>query len=271
MTQKFQNTMLDGWRERFALEQWDWFYGIERHIDCNDPDVRSELLEILCKIQKLVGQTWDENGMQQVLRYKTSSEVHPDLKVLAEILEIGELEFVISGEPEDDGKEWRNLLADVESKLRNFISAPEVTKGAAPLSRKAQAERALGFLGEIETNRQLLRQQLNSDDVQVWFDEAVAAIALPAFLAGMHAMQADYKIIETDAVRGTKVAGGSSNAAHGTNQKFIAPREKRISRVRELTEHMTVAAAARQCAKERLGSVGAIKKTWHRHKNKKDT
>lgn len=267
MTQEFQNTMLDGWRERFASEQWDWLDGIERHIDCNDPGIRSELVEILRKIQKVVGQTLDENGAQQVLRYNTSSEVHPDLKVLAEILEIGELEAAISGGPEDDGTEWQSLLADVESKLRGFIDASEVTKGTASLSRKAQAERALGFLGEIEFNHQILSQQLVSDAEKSWFDEAVAAIALPAFLAGMHAMQADYKTIEQDAVYGSKGAGGSKSTVHDGHKRFVPLRLERRERMSELTadNRMTPASASKICEKEGLGSAGAIAKQWSRY------
>jgi hypothetical protein len=267
MTQEFQNTMLDGWRERFASEQWDWLYGIERHVDCNDPDIRSELVEILRKIQKVVGQTLDENGAQQVLRYKTSNEVHHDLKMLAEILEIGELEAAISGGPEDDETEWRNLLADVEPKLRDFVDACEVTMGAASLSRKAQAERALGFFGEVEFNHQILRQELYSDAVQVWFDEAVAAIALPAFLAGMHAMQADYKTIEQDAVYGSTGAGGSKSTVHDGLKRFIPLRLERRERMSELTANnrMTPASASKICEKDGLGSAGAIAKQWSRY------
>jgi hypothetical protein len=152
-----------------------------------------------------------------------------------------------------------------------FAKSSEVTTGTPVLSRQKHASRAIEHLAEIRFAQSFLRGELNLDEERAWFDEAVAAVVLPAFLAGMFATQAEYKSVEVDAVRGEKVAGGAKNSAHSTNGKHKSLRDKRLSRIYELHPPKTLAEAFRICAWENLGSEGAIKQTWVRHGKKRDT
>lgn len=69
---------------------------------------------------------------------------------------------------------------------------------------------------------------------------------------------------EDDALRGTKVAGGSDNAALKTNKRHVPDREKRFSRMRELIPKLGVDKAAAQCSIEGMGRFDTIKKQWNR-------
>lgn len=68
------------------------------------------------------------------------------------------------------------------------------------------------------------------------------------------------------ALRGQKVAGGSRNAAHKTNEKHRSTREARFARMATLIESIGVDSAAAQCESEGLGGRDAIKRQWNRHK-----
>jgi hypothetical protein len=90
-----------------------------------------------------------------------------------------------------------------------------------------------------------------------------------AFIAGIEWARATMKWAwEPDAMRGAKVAGGECNAAHQTNERHAALREKRFARMHELAPQVGVDKAAAQCEIEGLGTRAAIKRQWNRQKKR---
>lgn len=265
---------LDGWRKKFEAKEWSWFYGIEAQVNISAQDVRYELKEILERIRKLVGRVKDENGMQVTWRYRYSEEVPSNLRILAEILELGELEASIYPEPQSTGQRWIELRKEVQTALNKFLEADEVTEGSSALSRRGHAATALDHFKALDVAttflklhmRDLTADEMGENELEHWANEAAAEIALPAFRAGQFATYADYKAMEKAAVTGEKVAGGARNSAHGTNIRYVQEREKRLEMMCEyLDQGKTVAEASRLVAQERGSTAAAEKKNWQRH------
>lgn len=98
-----------------------------------------------------------------------------------------------------------------------------------------------------------------------------AEAARNAFDAGMNYELMRLKFtFEKDAERGAKVLGGSQNSARERNREHAMLREKRFSRLRELTAQggMNLASAAAQCEVEGLGRQASILQQWHRAKKR---
>jgi hypothetical protein len=92
------------------------------------------------------------------------------------------------------------------------------------------------------------------------------------FISGMMWGEIESKFLwQNDTVRGQKVASGSKNAAHSTNSRHFDIRNKRMSRMAELLETMTVTCASSQCECDGLGKAGAVRKTWYRYRNNCDS
>lgn len=116
-------------------------------------------------------------------------------------------------------------------------------------------------------------------DVVTYFEHAnrsisegdAASAARFAFTAGekFELMRLKFSF-EKDAERGTKVIGGSRNSALERNRGHVTLREKRFSRIRELTAKggTNLASAAAQCEVEGLGSQKSILQQWHRAKRR---
>lgn len=231
----------------------------------------AERVALLDALKRIVPTTTEVNGTETQTRYRHPAELGPDPRAgAAKILLLGELEASVRAAPEDAGQNWHKLHDDVRSLMEALVGAPEVTKGAASLSRRQHARDALDLLDEIERNSRAMTLQLDGTEVRRWLTEVLADIAGLALRAGAMAQAAHGKLIESDAVRGAKVIAAASQGAERTRQNNSASNRERLKRMEELVDsgHST-ARAAEIAHREGLGaSLEANRKLWQRSRKK---
>lgn len=257
---------MSDWRTAFRDRDWIAVENMWRWLDL------SEQRALLAALQEQVPKIIIENGTERYRRHVTVREAPEEWKGAAKILQDGELEATIEGDPPNEVSVWRDIRIEIEKDLRTLSTAPEVTRGAPELSRRRHAEDALEYLHNIDKHQSLMRQEMRDKHNSPWLDAVIAGTAADAFLAGRHAQIALNKHIETAAMRGEKSAAGSLNGAHETNKQHIPLREARITRMKELLLKFTsVRRAAKQCSAEGLGNFEAIRKQWYDHKESCET
>lgn len=260
------------WRALFDAKDWNSLDAYWRHAP------EAEAGDILEALQRAVGTKEITNGVEVDTVYREPGDVAADLVGAAEILSEGELEAYATGEEAflpPYLEQWRDLSREVLDLCKELEALPEVTKGAASMSRRHHAQqvpREFDAIGRILTAMLVADDDPDDDpDLGAALQEHMATVAVKAFIAGQHFRAALGKEHESDAVRGEKVAGGARNSAHATNARHAASREQRFARMRELVPEMGVDAAACQCEVEGLGSWQGIKKQWNRHEKSRDT
>ena len=236
-----------------------------------DPTEQAEFLDM---VRKKALKIRAENGIERNWRYALPHEVESDRAqiALAKILELGELEASVEGEPPIASQAWHDLLKQVEPLLQIAMTEPEVTEGTPELSRRAHANAASEYLAEVARIPAFLAPSMDTEDEMRWLVEVVAEVATAAFMAGYHTRTAWGKAFELDAVKGEKGAGGSRNRAHQTNLKFVKPRAEILARIDELRltiidgKPMKVSKAIAQCAVERSTSYESVSRIWYRYR-----
>ncbi|MGA0613331.1 hypothetical protein [Paracoccus sp. KR1-242] len=144
----------------------------------------------------------------------------------------------IAARIDGDPPEASTDLADTVRRARDFLmpltEAPEVTKGAAGMSRRAYSVAALRLLDEVENLSAAFASAPADDDgdeppehEQRWWRECFAEIAVRAFNAGMLARAAGGKEIEADALKKRgEVAKNQKNAPKGGDKNRLKKEER---------------------------------------------
>jgi hypothetical protein len=251
-----------GWRGEYQARNWTAVENWWRRTDDLD-----ELKALFAQLQRDVPRRTLTNGMDVHVEFQKSKDAPEEWRGASLILEFGELEAKINGDPSSDIELWAEQQTSLSKELQQLVSAPEVTKGDGVLSRRAQAERALEALQRVNEIVGL-RIGVYTPDEQEPLREFVAQVAINAMRAGYFAYAAESKVIQADAVRGKKVVKSASNGGENRSRELSSERQRRLRRIGELIEYesLTISAASAKAAKEGIGkSRGANIKLWNRH------
>lgn len=210
-------------------------------------------------------------------------------RYLAQVLP--EIDHRIDGDPPGASADWVDTARRARDFLAPLTGAPEVTKGAAGMSRRSYAVEALRLLEEIDRLSAMMARTPADDGEdpdaagypygdaddgkeleheQRWLLECFAEIAVRAFNAGVLARAAAEKAIEADALRGAKVHGGAKMSAENRLGHTGAATKPTIDfMAKAISEGATISAAARMAVRNGLGRTAeANRKLWTRHRPK---
>lgn len=220
------------WQRLFEAKDWDRLDAYWRHAP------EAEAGDIFEALQRVVGTKEIVNGVEVDTVYREPGDVAADLVGAAEILREGEVEVYATGEDAflpPFVERWAELAQLVLDQCAELDALTEVTEGAASMSRRHHAQQVPR---EFDAINRILAAMLVADDHNPSDDPALqehlATVAVKAFIAGEYFRAALGKKHESDAVRGERVAGGARNAAHATNERHEALRERRMASMTEL-------------------------------------
>ncbi|SMO69569.1 hypothetical protein [Paracoccus laeviglucosivorans] len=258
---------MSDWQKLVENKEWSALNDFWRHHASQE--VCAEILEALRHLVPVFERT---NGTESRFEHALPREVPPDLAGAAQILCLGELEATAL---DDDFittylTQWNELFPQVQKSCAELAALPEVTDGAADMSRAHHAKKASELLAFIPAILEAMlypgdAEDEEPDELGTPLQEHVAMAAVYAFTAGRHFQLAIGKEHELDALRGGKVLKSARKAAEQTNALHAAQRERRLARMAELVPHLGPSQAARNCEREGLGAVSAILSQWHRH------
>jgi hypothetical protein len=246
-------------RDWTAIESW-W----------RSSEDRTALSELYAQLQRDVPKRTLHNGVEIYEESVKAKEAPAEWRGAAEILEIGELEAKVLGDPLSDPEIWADQVSKLRVELETLAKEPEVTEGDALLSRRAHAERALEAIHMIdETIR--FRTLLYKPEEQPQLLEFLANIAINAMRVGYFAKAAETKAIEVDAVRGRKTITSAAVGGRTLAASARPKTEQTLSKMRTLIEEkrLSVSRAAATAFKQGFGSSPeANRKLWGRQANK---
>lgn len=256
-----------------------------------------EIREILARLQKDLPKIVLENGTERRVEFLSQplskdpdrgafepawSDADDFQRYLANFRL--EIEYVVHGGPPTAREEWAGRTVEARRVLRAFLEEPEMTGGAAALSRRSRASDALELLEEVDRLASMMsRAPYDDEDLeseskgssppeheQRWLLECFADIAAHAYDAGRYLQAAIGKEIESHALRGMKTLAASKQSAQQQKGK-IAPRSAKILEImrEKIANGASASAAAKFTFNAGLGtSVEANRKLWIRNKLK---
>jgi len=195
-----------GWEPLFKAAKWPEIDNWWRHWSFNNSGDLAPLCALLSALRNAVPTIPEENGMERRKRHLTSKadpkfwQGREHLKGAADILELGELEAAIEGDPPIASEVWRDTRSIIEPFLQTYLSENEVTEGTDDLSRRTHAREALDLLHYVDNAGDFLSRELDVQEDKDWLKEALAEIANCAFAAGRHTQAAWGKEFEKLAV-----------------------------------------------------------------------
>lgn len=170
------------------------------------PGYREGLSALLDVLRTLVPTVTMRNGIEQRQRHLSSDDKdgeqwsgHASLKGAVKILEWGELEAIVEGDPLPSSIVWPEHRSIIEGHLDHFMFQDEVTEGDDELSRRAHADEAKQLLKSIDFASTHAANQMDSDDERLWLNDVISEIAYLAFEAGQHTRAAWGKEFEKHA------------------------------------------------------------------------
>ncbi len=259
--------MMTDWRQLFDKKDWAGLDDFWRH-DAS----QAVCAEILAALRGMVPVVERTNGTERKLEHALPGEVPANLAGAAQILCLGELEATALGDAFNPTHltQWNDLFPQVQKACAELASSPEVTDGAADMSRAHHATEASELLAEIPA---ILQAMLYSGDIEdeepdelgPALQEHIATAVIYAFAAGRHFQLAVGKEHEPDTLRGRKVLKSARDGGASTNSVHAAQREQRFARMAELVPRLGVSQAANICEREGLGGAKAIRSQWYRH------
>lgn len=263
-----------------AIGEFDTFW---RHF-ADDSDLRSIRDQILKYLPKVTL----ENGTEcreEVLRQPASKD--PDAPAFREKWDNAdefqrylatnflEIECRIDGDPPEASVHW----SDTDRRTRDFLEpltvTPEVTTGAASMSRRAYAAEALRLLDEVRNLSQMMAtapaEDATSEQEQRWLLECFAEIAERAFNAGVLAQASAGKEMEPHTLRGMKTLGGSASGAEARRRQTRPETDAIVASIQnKISAGLSPTDAMRKTATEFPGKkLGSIKAAWYRNQQKK--
>lgn len=218
-----------GWETLVKEHRWDdvvnwwmrWYF--------HSPDEAAPLQGLFDALCALVPTICEENGMERRERHLTPTDDpkhwrgQEHLKGAAAILDLGELQAAIEGEPPIASEEWRDARERTEAFLQECLDGEEFTQGAEDISRKAHARKARDLFLNIDNTTAFYISQMDSEEDRDWLMEALADIAHDAFEAGLRTQAAGGKEVEKLAVaREKQIRGFANNSARNRERKAAA-------------------------------------------------
>jgi hypothetical protein len=253
------------WYADYEARNWDSVENWWRRSD----DV-AQLSALLTRLKHDVPKRTLHNGVDKYEEPFPSKDAPEEWRRAAAILELGELEAKVIGEPLSDPEIWAAQYESLTAELTALVDLPEVTEGDPVLSRRAHAERALEALRLVNKTIEF-RIGLYEPDEQDALREFAADVAINALRAGYFSYAAESKSIQAHAVRGKKTVAGASVGGRERARETELKTEEILKRMRELTEgnNLSVSRAAEIAYKNGLGtSANANRQLWKRSKEK---
>lgn len=164
-------------------------------------DDQSAKRSLLTQLQRDVPKRTFQNGVETAKEFVRTKDAPEAWKGAAEILELGELEADVAGDPLSDVVIWADQCAKLSAELQALSELPEVTKGDFELSRKEHSTRAIEALKAVQEAIEF-RVRLYRPAEQESLREFASSVAINAMRAGFFAHLAESKEIEAHAVRG---------------------------------------------------------------------
>ena len=147
--------MFETWKHLYDAQKWaeldQWWRFSED---------KAALTEMFNWLVVNIPKTAVENGTESVFQPISSRDASPEWTYAASVLEQGELESTILGDPLQASVEWREARANALTTLDQFIQSKEPTKGDKRLSRRRHAELARDALRSIDRNTKFLVNQV---------------------------------------------------------------------------------------------------------------
>lgn len=252
-----------GWQRDYQARNWTAVENWWRRTDN-----LAELKALLAQLQRDVPRRTLTNGTDIHIEFYGPKNAPEEWKGAALILEFGELEAKINGDPASDIELWAEQQTSLREELHQLASSPEVTTGDSLLSCRAHAERALEALERIN-DVVGFRIGAYEPDEQEPLREFVALVAIYAMRAGYFAYAAESKVIQAHSARGQVLARAASKGGE-IRALEVAPRRERIlSKMVELKETGRVSSIQRVADlafKQGYGTSGnANRQLWKRY------
>lgn len=216
-------TNLRGWRENAIAGRW-------RVIDVKHVPDR-DLPELLRRLKAVAVKKEIRNGLEVTMRYARPNEVSdPELRAVAEIMALGELEAAVEGEPPKATQSWADTREKAEAALREFSQSDADPEGDPELSRHACRLEALALLKQIDFETSAMQGEMPTDEDREWLAEVIAGVVELAFLAGVRFQQAWLKPFEGLAARKQEIDAQNRQSSQkgGVVQSGKAQREKEL-------------------------------------------
>jgi len=172
---------VNSWREVADAGRWadvDWYYL-----------PGEDLPDLLERLRRAVPTTKDVKGMEVAERHIRAAEtsVH-DIKAAALVLQLGELQAAVEGDPPDASERWAAMQDEVTVLLREAVSRGEAIKGSTALSRTSHVRDALHNLEQAAFTTNAMAAGCDDEDQAKWSRESAAEVALAAFAAGVEGL-----------------------------------------------------------------------------------
>lgn len=191
-----------GWEPLVRNHNWDEVENWWESQYLQNPKDTNPLKSLLAELRRIVPVISVVDGMEALERHilcNDPKELWADkehLKGAAKILQLGELQAAVEGEPENVLDMWNEHRTMVEEHLSEFSSDPEDVVGTAELSRATHAQEASELLRHIDNTTEWMCAEFESENDREWFRETAAEIAFAAFVAGRHMQEAWAKEFE---------------------------------------------------------------------------
>lgn len=265
------------WEQLIKDRNWNALDNLWRGWCLEDADNRERLRALLVLLWETVPMITVQNGMEKTERHIRRSDDESlwsgrtCLKGAADILELGELEAAVEGNPPEASEIWRDYVTQVRKELRRYVAESEVSEGTSELSRKAHAQDALDHIEDVDTLIWNMGSELADEADRRWFDETMMEMALYAFDTGRHTQEAWSKEFEPFAATGMKVKSAQKLAAEMTKRKTAPTSRKTLAEMKRLIAERgcSVKRAADLALRKGFGSsADANRKLYQRHKQK---
>lgn len=249
------------------LDEIDDLWREEVFEEGDGADGQSTAREYLAILKEEVPTKLLQNGMEaQEVRVR-SEELEGRQKQAAEILELGELEAFVEGDPPTAQEACIQLRESVLGAFESRLIEGEITDGDEQLSRAAHLDRMKSHFANLDAQTEWALSQVHEEERR-WVREVIAEATIDAFLAGSEARSFYGKNAEKLAVRALNYR---NTASLGGKLKGAANKPQREAILAAMAAYRnrghSLGNAAELTAKQGLGtSKDANKKMWERYR-----
>lgn len=225
-----------GWEPLVRGHNWDEVENWWESQYLQNPKDTNPLKSLLAELRRIVPVISVVDGMEALERHilcNDPKELWADkehLKGAAKILQLGELQAAVEGEPENALDLWNEHRTMVEEQLSELSSGPEDVVGTAELSRATHAREASELLRQIDNTTEWMCAEFESEIDPEWFRETAAEIAFAAFVAGRHTQEAWAKEFEHRAAARIRSLRAFAEQNEGRTAINLKRRQNRIAR-----------------------------------------
>lgn len=233
---------MSNWQQLIEARDWDAF----EHWWWEESD-RNKRVAAWDELKRQCPKTTRVNGMESFQDFVKPDEAPEGWRGLAILIELGELQASLDGNPPRASEDWAALRSRTTEILSELAKQPELTEGDDVLSRVAHIAAAHEWLDEIKKESNLALQQADTED-QDWLRELVSAVARSAFLAGAHASAAAGKEVEWHALRGKNMIESGKRSWDERRPESMERNRKIVSCMKKVmadNPNLSIAAASR--------------------------